>query len=186
MNMSEVEKPIHVFFFAFMCQAGEGSILYLLPISSPLHSQAPNGSIRPVLLRCRKTLFFSRERLDVSWGAYKAFSEIRARWKIGSVFTGNLLIIQMIFIGLRGDSKWNALISCRYFVNMSLYRHLSSLKADSQPDRPPGDILPIAKPRNQANAGDDDRVGADVELEAAAERTEMVEPQDVVLIPEII
>ena len=62
----------------------------------------------------------------------------------------------------------------------------STLKADSQTERITGNVLPEAIPSHQADAGDEDRVGADVDLQTAAERAEMVEPQDVVLIPEII
>ncbi len=69
---------------------------------------------------------------------------------------------------------------------MTLYRHLSSLEADSQTDRRSRHILPNAIPGHQADSSDEDRVGADVELETAAERNEMVKALDVLLIPEIV
>ena len=59
------------------------------------------------------------------------------------------------------------------------------LETDSQADRPPGHILSKAIPADQAEARGDDILSADVELETGANGTEMVEPQDVLLIPEI-
>ena len=62
----------------------------------------------------------------------------------------------------------------------------SSLKADSQTDRVPTHILSKAIPADQADALGEIKVGAGVELETCAEGKEIVEPQDVVLIPEIV
>src|SRR3974377_1493270 len=84
------------------------------------------------------------------------------------------------------------LIVCRYTVNMTLYRHQergysSALEADSQAERPPRYVLSDAAPGKKANAGDEERLAAaDVELDPAAERKEIVEAQDVVLVPEIV
>ena len=79
------------------------------------------------------------------------------------------------------------MIVCRYFVNMTLFRHLSSLEADPQTDRIAAHVFPDAIPGYKPNAGDVERlVAAYVELETGAERKEIVEAQDVVLIPEIV
>ena len=60
------------------------------------------------------------------------------------------------------------------------------LKADSETDRPPRHIISKAIPADQADALGEIKVGAGVELETCAEGTEVVEPQDIPLIPEII
>jgi len=63
---------------------------------------------------------------------------------------------------------------------------MPSLKADSQTDRVPIYILSKAISTDQADALGEIKVGAGVELETYADGKEMVEPQDVLLIPEII
>ena len=63
-----------------------------------------------------------------------------------------------------------------------LIQHFFRLEADSQSDRPAGHILPEAIPTHRADAGGQFRVIAGVELDACANGTEAVEPQDVVLV----
>jgi len=60
------------------------------------------------------------------------------------------------------------------------------LETDSQADRPPGHLLSKAIPADQADALGEIKVVAGVELETGAEGKHIVEPQDVVLIPEIV
>ena len=63
----------------------------------------------------------------------------------------------------------------------------SDLEADSQAERPPRYVLPEAIPGYEANAGDEERlVAANVELDPAAEGKEVVEAEDVVLVPKIV